>query len=322
MNVLLTPIGRRGYLARWFREALAGRGQVITADASMTAAGSLDGDFHISLPPCDSTEYPDAIVDVCKQYSVRLVVPLHDLEAYLLGTLPLAFAGETQVLTLFGRAAECAWDKAQTEEIARAAGLRYPNPQVEYEEAPVVVKPRFGSASRNAAVLSPGSTQFQLHMETLSNDGVPHLVQEFVSGTEYGLDVVGHLDGTFAGCLVREKLRMRAGETDAARIHPGSLLEDVARQIHKFTGHAGLIDCDLICSNGSWYLIDVNPRFGGGYPLSHAAGASVPELLVQEAIGAERPLAFAVRTGATVAKQDEPRVVRLDAYTVTEPVQP
>jgi len=314
MNVLLTPIGRRGYLAAAFKDALQDIGLVITADMSPYAAGSQSGDHHVSLPACDDPAYLSALERVCLEHEIRMIFPLHDLEAYRLSLLRHELPASVQVFTLTDAAAEQAWDKVQTAALAGSAGLRYPQTVVSRgHEALVVVKPRFGSASVNTSIVSLDSPEFEAALGRSEAAGVPVVVQEFIKGREFGLDVIGDIYGSYAGCLVREKLRMRAGETDAARIHSSDLLDDVARGIHAITRHAGLIDCDLILNGDDWYLIDVNPRFGGGYPLSHAAGADVPGLLVASALGERvRPEHLAVHEGAVVAKQDSAVLVAFD----------
>ena len=112
------------------------------------------------------------------------------------------------------------------------------------------------------------------------------IIQERIDGPEYGLDVVCDLHRDYAGVLARRKITMRAGETDRAEsVAPGGLA-DVARRIAEAVPHAGTIDVDvMVAADDTPYVIDVNPRFGGGYPFSHLAGARIPDAYVAWAAG-------------------------------------
>ena len=106
------------------------------------------------------------------------------------------------------------------------------------------------------------------------------IVQEQIQGVEYGLDVVNDLQGHFAACLVKRKLAMRAGETDAAETVDNQELESFGKMIGEKLGHIGLLDVDVIVDREGPCLLEANPRFGGHYPFSHEAGANIPAALI------------------------------------------
>ena len=111
------------------------------------------------------------------------------------------------------------------------------------------------------------------------------LIQEVIRGTEYGLDIVNDLDGKNACVLARRKLRMRSGETDRAVTVTDEALATLGMVIGSRLGHIGNMDCDVITNDTGCYVIDMNPRFGGGYPFSHMAGANVPAALMCWSLG-------------------------------------
>jgi carbamoyl-phosphate synthase large subunit len=114
------------------------------------------------------------------------------------------------------------------------------------------------------------------------------LIQKRLCGQEYGLDVVNDLEGHYVCTFVKQKVAMRAGETDRAKTVKSAWLERVGEAIGRNLGHIGLLDCDAIVTDERCCVIDMNPRFGGGYPFSHIAGASLPAVLLAWANG-ERP---------------------------------
>jgi carbamoyl-phosphate synthase large subunit len=80
--------------------------------------------------------------------------------------------------------------------------------------------------------------------------------------------------------LVRRKLRMRAGQTDRAESVLHETLESIGERIGRRLGHVGVLDCDAIANASGCYVVDINPRIGGGYPFSHLAGANIPAAIV------------------------------------------
>ena len=111
------------------------------------------------------------------------------------------------------------------------------------------------------------------------------LIQERIGGQEYGLDVVNDLDGRHVTTFARCKLAMRAGETDRAVTVETFELDRMGAAIGERLGHAGNLDCDVFLADGRLYVLELNPRFGGGYPFSHAAGADLPAALIAWASG-------------------------------------
>jgi carbamoyl-phosphate synthase large subunit len=131
------------------------------------------------------------------------------------------------------------------------------------------------------------------------------LIQKRVCGEEYGLDVVNDLGGQYCCAFVKKKLSMRAGETDRAMTVRNERLEAIAETIARRLGHIGLLDCDVIANEDGCYVLDLNPRFGGGYPFSHVAGANLPAAFLAWA-RRERPEAawLSVRPDVLASKHD------------------
>ncbi|MEJ2665273.1 MAG: ATP-grasp domain-containing protein, partial [Spirochaetia bacterium] len=100
-----------------------------------------------------------------------------------------------------------------------------------------------------------------------------YMLQEYIQGMEIGMDVFNDLEGNFLHAGFRKKLLMRAGETDKAQAIYLPELEQLAKQISAAFGHIGNMDVDVMRDkDGRLFCIDFNPRFGGGYPLTHLSG--------------------------------------------------
>lgn len=339
MNVLLTSAGRRGYLVSYFREALAGKGKVLAVDADSNAAALQVADEAFIAPRFDDEQYLDFLIEVCQSYKVRLLIPLNDLELPLLarardtlrqiGVIPVVPGPEVVDYCL---------DKWKTFRLLSEAGIDTPQTFNSLHDAkraleagkirfPVIVKPRWGTGSLGVELVHSDEElqwAYNLLSRKLQNTILAHisrqdaehavLVQEFVSGSEYGLDIVNDLDGNYACTLVKKKLNMRAGETDKAVTVHVPPLEELGRRLGTLSKHVAIMDCDVIVpKDGRMCVLELNPRFGGGYPFSHVAGANIPAAVLAWAEGREpQPDWLKLRPGVTAAKYDILALVRAE----------
>lgn len=310
MNILLSSVGRRPYLVRWFREALDANGvdgKVIVADLDeLSPARSVSDEFW-PAPRVGDPGYRSWLEDLVTERSIDMGVSVNDFELSRWSLLPRGGKLDA-LLRLDPRVQQLVEDKYQTGDLLRDFGVRTPETWLGGEAVAVAVsgrkyvtKGRFGSSSRGLrfaegvdlveAVTSAAHevTTPQGQSALLQDEVDPAqyvIVQEEVFGDEYGLDVVCDLAGNFAGVLARRKISMRAGETDRAEsVDPGQF-EEIARRIAAAIPHPGTMDVDLIVdARGDAHVFDINPRFGGGAPFSHLAGARIPHAYVAWAAG-------------------------------------
>ena len=106
------------------------------------------------------------------------------------------------------------------------------------------------------------------------------LIQEYITGQEYGMDIIHDLGGNYCSVVVKEKLGMRAGETDCARIVDDKDIILLGKKLSSLVKHIGNMDVDLFRKNGMLYILELNARFGGGYPFSHIAGIDLPGAII------------------------------------------
>lgn len=330
MNVLLTCAGRRNYLIQFFRAALGSRGRVLAADAAAHAPALAEADAAFVLPPLADPCYIDRLLALCAEERVRLLVPLHDGELPLiarhqarfqaLGTMPVISSPDV---------IEICDDKWRTFMFCRANGIATPPTYLTLASArdaltrgevafPLILKPRWGSGSAGiASVVAPDELDlaYALAMKRYARclpaarcttpPGETILIQEQCSGEEYGLEIVNDLQGRYVCTFAKRKLIMRAGETDRAITVQHCGLEALGARLSDILGHVGPLDCDVFVQGETCTVIEMNPRFGGGYPFAHSAGANLPAALIAWACGeTPDPAWFAVTPHVAASKCD------------------
>lgn len=311
MNILLTCAGRRNYLVQYFQEALAGQGSVYAADNSVTAPALHEADHAIIVPPVAAPNYIDVLDDICRSFDIGLIFSLNDLELPLLSRAKqrLLQSGTIAVVS-DPHFVDLCFDKWATDRFLAELGIDRPRTYLTLQDAmqamdrgelslPVVVKPRWGTAS---LLIEYPQTLQELDMTYRLNelrvtrslladthagfsDQRHLLIQEMLPGTEYGLDIVNDLEGRYITTFVKQKLAMRSGETDKAKTVSHEGLLALGRTIGEASGHVGNLDCDVFVAGERLSVLELNPRFGGGYPFSHAAGANLPAAFIAWAQG-------------------------------------
>jgi carbamoyl-phosphate synthase large subunit len=157
-----------------------------------------------------------------------------------------------------------------------------------------VVKPRWGSASIGINFpedMEELKLSYQLQKKRLKNTVLSKaseknweeaiLIQEKIPGKEFGVDILNDFNGNYVGTFVREKLSIRAGETDKALSVIDRRFEKLGKLIEENLRHTGNLDCDIFDYNGNLYVLEMNPRFGGGYPFSHEAGINTAAIYIE-----------------------------------------
>lgn len=334
-NVLLTCAGRRNYLVSFFRAALADAGlsgDVYVADASSEAPAMLEADDEHArtVPPVDDPRYFDALLRLCEEKSVRLLVPLNDFELPGLARQAERFrAIGTEPVVSPPEIVDLCFDKWATVTRLHEFGVPTAETRLGLEPAkaalregalvfPLVVKPRWGTASigvelvRDEAELELAYAWLERRLDSTAigrAGDAPRseriLVQQALTGPEYGIDIVNGLDRAPAAVFVKRKIAMRAGETDRAVTEAEESVASLARRLSNELRPRGLTDCDAFLTPQGPKILELNPRFGGGYPFSHAAGANVPAALIAWRRGqAPKPEWLRVRPGVFSAKYD------------------
>jgi carbamoyl-phosphate synthase large subunit len=310
MNVMLTCAGRRSHCVEFFKQAVGHQSRVFACDSSAGAPALQIADKAFIVPHIDHEDYIDALLTISDDHQIGLLVPALEPELLLLavhrarflaiGTVPLVSPPEI--------VATC-YDKLATSSFLLNCGLGIPYTFDSFDAAraalsrgeitfPLVVKPRWGVSSigiqfpedEEELDLCYKLSKKQIERSCLAKISATDsqrsiLIQERLIGEEYGMDVINDLDGTYVSTFIRRKIRMRAGQTDQAVTVRDDRLEMIGQLIGENLGHVGILDCDVFVTEHGCYVIDINPRFGGGYPFCHIAGANLPAALIAWANG-------------------------------------
>ncbi|WP_431160424.1 ATP-grasp domain-containing protein [Flagellimonas beolgyonensis] len=305
VNILFTCAGRRNYLINYFKDALNGKGKVVAVDSNLMAPALVDADLAIKVPSIYDSNYISALENVIKDHDINAVISLNDLELPILAANRSRLSSPScKIIISSQEVIEIGFDKWKTHQFIESIGLNSPKTFINFEDAvsalndgalnfPVVIKPRWGSASigidfpENMEELELNYRLLKIRLERTilkkvsqqaSNEAI--LIQEKVDAVEYGMDILNDFDGNYYGTYAREKIGMRAGETDRARSVVDENLLKVGKTIGENLRHIGNLDCDVFYANGQVHVLELNPRFGGGYPFSHEAGVNIAAIYI------------------------------------------
>ncbi|WP_136481135.1 ATP-grasp domain-containing protein [Cognatitamlana onchidii] len=302
-NILFTCAGRRNYLINYFKTALNNSGKVIAADNVLTAPSMVDADIAVMVPKINDVDYIPNLEQIVKTYKVTAIISLNDLELPVLAKNKerLELHG-CKVLISNENIIDIAFDKWKTYNFFKELNVDTPKTYLDIDKTitaiennelnyPLIVKPRWGSASIGIDIANNEDElrlvyklqHIRIHKSILKDASLKDmdkciLIQEKINGEEYGVDILNDLDGNYYGTFVRKKIGMRSGETDKAISIVDDKFTKIAALIGSNTGHVGNMDCDFFVANEKVYFLEMNPRFGGGYPFSHEAGVDTPSI--------------------------------------------
>jgi carbamoyl-phosphate synthase large subunit len=329
MNILLTSVGRRNYLVRYFKQALRPHGRVVVADMQPTAPAFVDADEAHVVPGVYAQDYVESILELCRKSQITAIISLNDLELPILAEVRSQFeACGIKLILSSEQVIDLCFDKYATSQYLQSLGMRSPATFSSWEDFlvafeakhiafPVVVKPRWGTASvcldfaqdmeelRLCYALAGRRLRNTMLARVSARDySRANLIQQRILGREYGVDIINDLDGNFVTCVVKEKLAMRAGETDKAKVVSSPEIEAIAQRIGQNLRHVGNLDCDILVDDQGPAVLELNPRFGGGFPFSYMAGADLPLAIVRWLEKKPADGCFRVQHGGIYAKYD------------------
>ena len=293
MNIMILSPGRRVDVVEFFHLALkAVGGKVITVDMTPYASGLYSGDsyycVHKDLSAPDA--YIRKTIEIGQMEKADAVLTLVDPELPLLaqyrdlylqnGICPILSEGDLAQVTL---------DKYSFYEAFREIIPLVPT-FINKEDIlvqtrkgdvlyPIIAKPRGGSGSDGLCTISTEE-------EFLSFSKEGYIFQPFFKKKEYGCDVYFDLvDGGIKRIFIKEKIKMRCGETDQAiSVHSDSITNLILKLEGK--GFRGPVDIDVFETfEGTYVINEINPRFGGGYPLAYHCGQNFMDCIVTNLLG-------------------------------------
>jgi len=304
-NVLLTSVGRRSYLVKYFQDALNGCGLVHAANSTSQNPAFRIADKYTVTPLIYSDDYIPFLLNYCQNNEIKLIIPLFDADLPILALNRdlfteigvFVFVSDIEVID------HCN-DKWKTANFLTKNEIAHPKTFIELDSAltaltkgdlvfPVIIKPRRGMGSIGvfeAECVEELSILYR-KVENIAlasyiryeakQDKNHSLIQQKINGTEYHLDVINDSNGIYQNTIVKKKLTMRAGETDCAQVITNSVLQDIGRKLSILLKHKGNLDVDVLQGTDAPIVLEMNARFGGGYPFSHIAGVDLPKAIIR-----------------------------------------
>ena len=288
MNILITSVGTRDKIVQYFKNEIENSGKVIATDMSELAPAIYEADKFYIVPAMSDPKYLDIILDICKKEKVDALFTLIDPEISLIaknkkrfldiGTVPLVSEYE-QV--------ELAFDKYKMFCYLKENGFKTAKSYVDKNEFytdlnegkinfPVFVKPVKGSASINISKVN-SKKEIDLLFDLYDN----LIIQEFLNGQEIGADVyIDPISKKVVSIFTKEKIKMRAGETDKARSFKDKKLFELISRLAEKIGYQYMIDIDIFKIGNDYYISEINPRFGGGYPHAYESGVKFTKFVI------------------------------------------
>lgn len=299
MNILITSAGRRGYIIKWFKEVIREGGKVHVCNSSPVSAAMQYGDESVVSPLIYDENYIPFLIDYCKNNDISAIIPLFDIDVLMLARNKERLQSNgIMALVSDERVAFICNDKYKTYEFCRDNGINTVPTYIRKAdingEYPYIIKPRWGMGSigihkvynqNELEVISDMCLReiknSYLKYESSYDENNSLIYQNMMQGQEYGLDIINDLDGNYQTYILRKKLAMRSGETDTAVVVKDSRFDEFAKRISKSLDHIGNLDVDAFLIGDEPYLLEMNARFGGGYPFSHLAGVNLPKAYIK-----------------------------------------
>lgn len=294
-------------MVEYFKKALEPyNGKVYAMNSDLDAPGLWVADGYVRAPLIYDDDYADFLLGYCKTHDIELVVSLFDIELPILSRLKSEFSRHNiRIIVGDEWLTSLANDKWNTYQFLQSNGFPTRQTFISLEhfrdlskqnkiEYPVYIKPRWGMGSISVyraytfeeadyyywKVKSEVQNTYLIY-ESAADIENSVLIQERLPGKEYGLDIINDLDGNHCVTVMKEKLAMRAGETDGSIIVENPTLRKLGTELARLSRHPGNMDVDVFFDGVTPYVLELNPRFGGGYPFSHEAGVNLPKALIE-----------------------------------------
>lgn len=295
-NILILSCGTRNLLVRYFKAEGSGIGKVIGTDCSPYAPALYETDTHYIVPRMTEAGYLDTVLDICRRESVRAVLPLQEDELYLIASHRELFINEGIIpIVSDPEAIELCRDKFAFYKYLKENGLPAITSCDNFSSFKQMLKsgdmkfPVFLKPSRGCGSIGIHKIEQPDLLEVLCHSQKePYIIQNYADGEEFGADIyVDLLTQKLSAVFVKKKLRMRAGETEKSVSYWDeslyALIEKTTTALHL----AGPIDMDIFRVDGKYYISEINPRFGGGYPHAYNCGIDFPHMIGENLSGRE-----------------------------------
>lgn len=292
-TILFTSAGRRVSLIDHFSRTLKNmglEGKIIAADLQKNAPALFFADTQVVVPRVTDADYIEKILQLCAKHRVTLLIPLIDTELHIFAPHQKQFKeiGVT-LLVSSPETIDICFDKRNTFHFFKQNNISTPeildletvlnNPNQQY---PLLIKPADGSCSKGVTKIF-NAKELQFFIEYIPNA----IIQEYLDGDEYTLDILVDFQGKVRLVVPRLRIETRAGEiSKGLTVKNRKIMEAGTNVVKSLPGTVGCITLQCFLQpNGEIKFIEINPRFGGGIPLSLNAGADFARRIIEWVLG-------------------------------------
>ena len=309
-RILFTGIGRRVELMQAFRQA-ANRMNVILklygADMAGTAPALVFCDYTRKVCGMRDADYIPQLLRICEADHIDLLIPTIDTDLLVLSQNAAKFdeIGTKVLISKPEKIAICR-DKNYTADFFESCDLKAPRTVNDYQfyhgPYPCFIKPKDGSSSINAFKVE-NESELKVYAEQIGD----YIVQPFIEGTEYTVDIFCDYEGNPLFITPRIRVAVRAGEVLKTEIAMDEKIIEECRKLIAGFQPCGPMTVQLIRQNKTDddYYIEINPRFGGGAPLSMKAGARSAEAILKLLSGEKVEYSDVIDDGAVYSRFDQ-----------------
>ena len=261
-------------------------------------------DKRVIAPLIYDPSYISFLLEYCKENRIDILLSLFDIDLPILAANKRRFEEiGTHVIVSDPEIVEICNDKWKTYQYLTANNFHTPKTFLTLEQTllalesgllryPIIVKPRFGCGSIAMSVAEDELGliyYYRRNTRAVNNTYLKYesgtvdekiIYQEYLHGQEYGADIINDLKGRFQHVNIRKKIAMRAGETDIAELIEEPEIYKELKRLGTLTGHIANMDTDVFLVDGVPYVLEMNARFGGGYPFSHEGGCNLPKAII------------------------------------------
>lgn len=288
MNILITSAGQRVSLVRAFQRELKKvfpNGKVFTTDMlpSLSAACSIS-DRYFQVSSVTHENYVDELIKLCSAYYIKMIIPTIDTELLVLSKNKIVFEqNDIAVIISEQNLVEQCRDKRKINSFFTKHRMQIPR-QYEKESFnfPLFIKPYDGSLSADIYLINKYEELTEYH---LTNE--KFMFMEYINNKEHDeftVDMYYDKNNVLKCVVPRKRIVVRAGEVNKGITRKNVIVAYLKERLYKMEGAVGCITLQLFLhrTNNRIIAIEINPRFGGGYPLSYQAGANFPSWLIKE----------------------------------------
>ena len=296
-SILITSAGRRVELIKLFQKAKKGilnNAEIITTDLNVrTAPACFFSDKSFNICHASNESYVDDLLNICLKNNIKLVIPTIDTELIKLSESSENFAKKGINIVI----SEKFFIKKCRNKLHTSSMLNYFDIKMPYIinkkklTFPCFMKPISGSSSKGIKKIF-SKEQLSISEKKDPNNFFQELIPE--DWIEYTADLYYSKNSDLISCVTRERIDIRGGEINKGIIRRDGVYEFLTTHLSSFPGAKGVITIQLFCNKlrNEFLVIEINPRFAGGYPMSHASGVDYPSLLIKEYILDIKPKIF------------------------------